>query len=207
MNEQNDKYPGNLLLLKQYTVAWKESHPRYKPFQNLMYAMLIIGLVIATIVALTIARHKDIYLHITIWIVIVAAFSVLHYVNGFARPPFSKLHNVRFEMSDEGIYYIFQRKMRLCTYFIHDEDIKEMIFDDEAHVLYISGKAILKSMGGDKKVVCEDIDEIYAMVPMDQYDREDMLEPYGDTVRYEPGVLRGKYLYEGCKAQKGMADM
>ena len=43
-------------------------------------------------------------------------------------------------MSDEGIYYIYQEKLTVYTFFIADDDIEEMIYDDEFQVLQYSGK-------------------------------------------------------------------
>ena len=50
-----------------------------------------------------------------------------------------------------------------------------------------------------KEVRQHSINGIYALIGFDEYDLDDLLEPYGELVRVQPGTLRRKYLEEGSE--------
>ena len=84
------------------------------------------------------------------------------------------------------------------VYYIKDKDIREIIRDDEADCLYIKGKAVLQTTS--RKGITERwLDGIYAMVGFDEYDLDDLLEPYSEYVQVAPGTLRQKFLAEGSE--------
>ena len=50
-----------------------------------------------------------------------------------------------------------------------------------------------------KEIRQHSINGIYALIGFDEYDLDDLLEPYGELVRVQPGTLRRKYLEEGSE--------
>lgn len=198
--EGNDIYRADLRLLKKRETAWTETHPRWKSLRVLLYGSLIVGLAGIIVVNFKFTVHSQMPLHVAIWTAALLIYVVAKKSYAICRPPFEKVYNARFEAGDEGLFYVYQRKLREITYYIDDEEIKEIIRDDEAHVVYIKGKAEMSSAGlqsnskaGEKVAV----DEIYCIVAFDEYDLDDLLAPYNELVINAPGTLRAKYIEAG----------
>lgn len=200
-NENKDIYRADLLLLKKRTVAWTEAHAKWKAYQrNILLACVIgFGFIIFMLIRVTgkTGMMNQLPLHISIWVTAIAIYLVARYAYNTCKPPFKSFANARFEMGDHGISYIYQRKMREYMYFIADEDIKEMIYDEEVFVLYIKGKARLDCLDRKRGKTTQELDEFYAIIAFDEYDVDDLLEPYSDIVKRESGTLRARFVESG----------
>lgn len=200
-NENKDIYRADLLLLKKRTVAWTEAHAKWKTYQRGILLVCVLGLCAIfftlTKVTGTTGMMNQLPLHISIWATAIAVYLAARFAYNTCKPPFKSFANARFEMSDEGIAYVYQRKMREYMYFIEDENIEEMIYDDEMHVLYIKGKARLDCLDRKRGKTTQELEEFYAILAFDEYDADDLLEPYSEIVRKEPGTLRAKFVESG----------
>ncbi len=202
MEQDNDVYHGDLLMLKKDTVDWTESHKAWKFYRTLLIIATVGGLALVLFVLYKMGAQRDmdskqLPLHISIWVTFLAMYIVGSKSSKLCKPPFNSLHNVRIEMSDTGIYYVYQRKMKEYIYYIKDENIEEMIYDSERRAMYIKGKARIKHVSRSGDITSWDTDEMYMMMPFDRFDIDDMFEPYGDRVKFEPGTLREKFSKEG----------
>jgi hypothetical protein len=200
MEEQNrDIYYSILPMVKKITDHWAESHPRKNHEEHMIIFASLIGVAFIMLVYLRIADlpKKDSWmLHVAIWIAFLFIYFFGRHKNLVVYPPFRSVVNARFEMSDDGIHYFYQRRMKVFDCFIRDDDIREMILDTEAKVLYIRGRFEItpEDSHGKGEPVIED--EMYCLLPFDKYDVDDILAPYGDAVKKEPGTLRMKYIEE-----------
>ena len=200
--EDQDVYYCNLPYMKEYSVNWTESHPAWKK----MRIMIFLSFGVSAILIWQGLQHTgtepgwkgQFPLHLSIWVSAAIIYLVTRFIYNICKPPFKSIHNVRVQMSDDGFHYIYQIVMHLNSYFIADENIEEMIFDEEAHVLYIRGKAQQVRIRKNSAVE-EELDCLYALMPYDKYDVQDILDPYGDKVKYSPGTLRGKYIREDAR--------
>lgn len=193
-DNDNDRYLADMQLFQKRKVAWGEMHPAYKKARSLVWISLAIGCV-AVGVAYNMTKDlpdttKNMMpMYIAIWL-------TLAFVYGFGRvgkqmyeKPFNGLHNCRFEATDYGLYYIYQQGMTLVTYYIKDKNIKEIIRDDECAVIKIVGHADVETRTR-KGIEETTVEEKYALLSFDEYDLDDLLAPYGDTVKVCPGTLR-----------------
>lgn len=195
INEDNDIYYGNLLLLKKRQNVWADSHPKGKILKYLLLVVVAIGIGIMFLpLKYAPGREPVLWLVIGIVLLVICAFGI--YINKTTRPPFEKIHNARFEASDKGLYYAYQYGMKIYNYFIEDTAIKKMVYDDKSWTLYIEGTAEVEVI--DKKRIWQlgEIDRMYCLIPVDGYDMDDLLEPYGDLVERNPGSLRRKFVNE-----------
>ena len=205
----NDFYQGNLMLIKEREHEWTVAHPKYKGLQKITFLACIIALAIILFVMVKTMGAGDSFrdrlpLHISIWVGALIIYIAGSRMYNMCKAPFKAVYNARFEASDTGLHYIYQRKMKVVRYYIDDNDIEYIIRDDEANVIYIKGKANIKEEGNSGKVREETIEEIYAIVPFDEYDLDDLLEPYGEIVFEKPGTLRNKFCIDGINKTPSM---
>lgn len=195
-NDERDIYYCQLPFVKMLTNMWAEAHPNRKQEKIIVILSIIVGfaLILGTFYFITINKGaRQWQLHISIWIAALIIYLAAKHRNNESIPPFQGIVNVRYEMSDKGIYYIFQKKLTVYTFFIADNDIKEIIYDEKFQILYLKGDGImtLQSRSGISKP--EPKNEQYCLMPYDKFDIDDILEPYGDMVKRVNGDLRLKF--------------
>ena len=200
VDHNNDKYLVDLGLLNKRKHAWNGMHPKFRMYRALVFLMFGLGCIgiyrafIATQGATT--TRGILPLHLAIWGTGLITILAHYFGKKQYEKPFGGIHSARFEAAPKGIYYIYQQGMKLITYYIKDKDIREIIRDDEAHCLYIKGKGMLEvTMRKEKRQ--HSIHGIYALISFDEYDLDDLLEPYGELVKSAPGTLRSQFLSEG----------
>ncbi|MBQ6622965.1 MAG: hypothetical protein IJH75_09020 [Mogibacterium sp.] len=196
VDNDNDKYFGDLPLFNKRRQLWSESHPKYRLLRSLTIVVLLLGF---AVIVYTVMKDPNLdhpaptYLSI----LITAALTLLctRYGKKQYEQPFHKFQSARFEATDDGLYYIYQKGMTLNTYLIRDKNIRSIIRDDEASALLVLGDADLQVQ--DRKGTSRSkVDRLYMLVPFDEFDLDDLLEPYGSLVSVEPGTLRQRYLRE-----------
>lgn len=192
-NNERDIYYCQLPMVKMLCNRWAEAHPTRKKQNGVVGMTLIIGLGIILAMLHYTIKHESVpqwYLHVSIWVAALIIFMAGRQRNIISNPPFKGLLNVRYEMSDEGIYYIYQEKLTVYTFFIADDDIEEMIYDDEFQVLHIVGKGEVSAE--TRKGVTEPtrVNDYYCLLPYDEFDIDDILNPYGDIIKRVHGDLR-----------------
>jgi hypothetical protein len=200
VDHNNDKYLGDLGLLNTRKHAWNNMHPKFRMYRAIVFIVFglgCVGIYFAFMATKDATTTKGILpLHFSIWITGILTILAHHFTKKYYEKPFGSLHSARFEAAPKGLYYIYQQGMKLITYYIKDKDIREIIRDDEANCLYIKGKGMLE-VNMRNELHSHSINGIYAMVAFDEYDLDDLLEPYGDLVKVAPGTLRNQYLSEG----------
>lgn len=172
---------------------WAEAHPTRKKQNAVVGATLIIGLGIILSMLYYTIKHTSVpqwYLHVSIWVAALIVFVAGRQRNSICNPPFKGLLNVRYEMSDEGIYYIYQEKLTVYTFFIADDDIEEIIYDDEFQVLHIVGKGEVSAETRKGVTKPTSATDYYCLLPYDEFDIDDILNPYGEIVKRVHGDLR-----------------
>ena len=195
IDKDNDKYFGDLPLFNKRRQAWSASHPQYRMYRILTFAVLFVGLAIMVYLALRIGDEGSMNpLYVAILGTAAAAFLVAYAGKRIYEQPFNKFQSARFEATDTGLYYIYQKGMTLNTYLIKDKDIRRIVRDDQAAVILIEGPAELQ-VQSRKGTEHSRVDHLYALVPCDEFDLDDLLEPYGDLVSVEPGTLRERSLH------------
>ena len=137
-------------------------------------------------------------LHASIWVTGLVTLLVNRFGEESVREALRCDYSARIEAAPKGLYYIYQQGMMMITYYIKDKDLKEIIRDDEVNCLYFKGKGMLE-VKTPKEIRQHSINGIYALIGFDEYDLDDLLEPYGELVRVQPGTLRRKYLEEGSE--------
>ena len=172
---------------------WAEAHPTRRKQNSVVGVTLLIGLGIILGMLYYTIKNTSVpqwYLHVSIWAAALIIFIAGRQRNSISNPPFKGLLNVRYEMSDEGIYYIYQEKLTVYTFFIADDDIEEIVYDDEFQVLHIVGKGKISAQ--TRKGVTEPtpVDDYYCLLPYDEFDIDDILNPYGEIVKRVHGDLR-----------------
>lgn len=201
MAKENDLYYGDLLLLKRRVNEWQNAHPKGKIAKPLKVLVILLGFgaIIGAYKYDPVAATKEGFSVFTATMLVVFILMILfaRKLNATLQPPFAKLYNARFEVSDDGIYCYFQQKMAEYGYYIKDKNIKEWIIDDEVHCMYIKGKAevtMTKKEGAERLGT---IDAFYMLIPFDEYDLEDLIAPYGELVQFKNGTLREQFTQEG----------
>lgn len=195
-NNERDIYYCQLPMVKMLCNRWAEAHPTRRKQNSAVGVTLILGAAIILGMLYYTIKHANApqwYLHVSIWVAALIIFMAGRQRNLISNPPFKGLLNVRYEMSDEGIYYIYQEKLTVYTFFIADDDIEEMIYDDEFQVLHIIGKGEVSSE--TRKGVTEptSVNDYYCLLPYDEFDIDDILNPYGDMIKRVHGDLRRDY--------------
>lgn len=199
LNPNNDVYTGDLSILNVRKQAWARGDKKSEIWRKLTWVVIAVGL--AFIIFMSTRTYggttmqSQLPLHLSIWCTLLVIFLVSRQSKKTAQKPFDGFHSARFEVDDDTVYYVYQKGMTLRTYYIHDNDIKKIIRDDEAGVLIIQGdaKVNIQRRGGETE---EPVTEFYALVPFDKYDLDDLLEPYKKKVTRANGKLREKYSAE-----------
>ena len=192
-NNERDIYYCQLPLVKMLCNRWAEAHPARKKQNAVVGATLIIGLGIILSMLYYTIKHTSVpqwYLHVSIWVAALIVFVAGRQRNSICNPPFKGLLNVRYEMSDEGIYYIYQEKLTVYTFFIADDDIEEIIYDDEFQVLHIVGGGEVSAETRKGVTKPTSVTGYYCLLPYDEFDIDDILNPYGEIVKRVHGDLR-----------------
>lgn len=195
-NGERDIYYCQLPFVKMLTNRWAEAHPKRKQERNLIVLASFIGLAIILGTFYFITTNKDAkqwLLHISIWLAALIIFVAARHRNNESIPPFQGVVNVRYEMSDEGIYYIFQKKLTVYTFFVADNDIEEMVYDEKFQVLYLKGSGRMTTQSRSGISNPEAVSNQYCLMPYDKFDIDDILAPYGDKVKRVNGDLRLKF--------------
>lgn len=195
ISEDNDIYNGNLMLLKKRQSAWAEAHPKGKILKYMSLVAVIIGIGIMFL-PIKYAPGREPVLWLVIGIVLAVLFVFGISINKITRPPFEKIHNARFEASDKGLYYAYQYGMKVYNYYIADKDIHKMILDQKSWVLYIEGVGEVEVLDKKGKRDLGEIERMYCLIPIDEFDVDDLLEPYGEMVSREDGSIRQQYARE-----------
>lgn len=196
----NDRYLADMPLFQKRKVKWGELHPLFKKLRKLVWGSLGVGCIAVALAYyftkdLPDTRANSMPLFIAIWVTLMFVYAFTRVGKQHYEKPFYGLHNCRVEASDHGLYYIYQQNMTLVTYYIKDKNIEEIIRDDECGAIYIKGHADTETR--DRKGIVEGtVEEQYILVSFDEYDLDDLLAPYGDMVKVEPGTLRMKYVRE-----------
>lgn len=202
VDHNNDRYLGDLNLLNKRKNEWYTMHPKFKMYRMITFIVFFIGCIgiyKAFMMTQGAQSTKEILpLHISIWITGIAVILVNRFGKKVYEKPFGSIHSARIEAAPKGLYYIYQQGMMMVTYYIKDKDLREIIRDDEANCLYFQGKGMLE-VKTRKGTMQHSINGMYALVGFDEYDLDDLLEPYGELVKVAPGTLRKKYLEEGSE--------
>ena len=202
VDRNNDKYLGDLNLLNRRKNEWYAAHSKYKLYRLLTFLVFGIGcfgIYKAYLFTQGGSTVKEMLpLHASIWVTGLVTLLVNRLGKKVYEKPFGAIHSARIEAAPKGLYYIYQQGMMMITYYIKDKDLKEIIRDDEVNCLYFKGKGMLE-VKTPKEVRQHSINGIYALIGFDEYDLDDLLEPYGELVRVQPGTLRRKYLEEGSE--------
>lgn len=197
MDENNrDIYYANLTLVKLLSTKWAGDHPRRKTVMRVQTITMIAGLAMMGAMLYyvqSLPKEKQWVLHLSIWAAALVIYLAVRYRNKVCKPPFLRLLNARFEMSDEGIYYIYQEGLTVKTYYIADEAIEEMVYDETYHVLYLRGTATLTPENRKGVGEAEEVGEMYCLLPFDEYDADDLLAPYEERLARVNGALRARY--------------
>lgn len=201
MDKETDIYYGDLMLLKRRINEWAASHPKNKVSQIAKYATVALGFA-AMIGAYyydpaAAAEQRISLFTCTIFFAFLAMIFVSRKVTAILQPPFKKLYNVRIEASDDGIFCYYQQKMIEYSYFIKDKDIREWIIDSDTNSMYIKGKAELQRATKEGPERVGSVGEFYMLIPFDQFDLDDLIEPYGDLVQYQNGTMRNRVAKAG----------
>lgn len=195
--ENRDIYYCKLPYIKMLQMKWSGAAPDRKKTRNILLLACLAGLAAILLVlrqTMQVGSNANKYeIHFAIWGAAILIALAGYHRNKVCNPPFQKLANVRVEMADEGIYYIFQRSLTVTEVFFADDTIEEMIFDEEFRVLYIRGEGKVRNMTKDGPVEKPDVSEFYMLLPYDPYDIDDMLEPYGEKAVRVSGQLRKRY--------------
>lgn len=202
VDRNNDKYLGDLNLLNKRKNEWYTMHPKFKMYRMITFIVFFIGC-FGIYKAFMMTRDAKttmeiLPLHVSIWITGIAVILANRFGKKVYEKPFGSIHSARIEAAPKGLYYIYQQGMMMVTYYIKDKDLREIIRDDEANCLYFQGKGMLE-VKTRKGVMQHSINGMYALVGFDEYDLDDLLEPYGELVKVAPGTLRKKYLEEGSE--------
>ncbi|MBQ0004856.1 MAG: hypothetical protein KBS68_03215 [Clostridiales bacterium] len=201
MAKENDIYYGDLMLLKRRVNEWAASHPKNKLFQLTKIGVLLAGfgaMILAYMVNPAAAQEQRVSLFTcTIFFAFVAMITVARKITSTLQPPFNKLYNVRFEASDEGILCYYQQKMVEYNYYIKDKNIKEWIIDSDVNCMYIRGKAELTKATKEGPERVGSVEAFYMLIPFDQFDLDDLVEPYGNLVQYQNGTMRDRIAAAG----------
>lgn len=195
INEDNDIYNGNLMLLKKRQSSWAESHPKGKFLKYMSLVAVLIGIGVMML-PVKYAPGREPVLWLVIGVVLVLLFIMGISINKITRPPFEKIHNARFEASDNGLYYAYQYGMKIYNYYIADNNIKKMIFDEKNWVLYLEGEGEVEVIDKTGMRNLGKIDKMYCLVPVDEFDMDDLLEPYGDMVTRDNDSIRRQFVQE-----------
>lgn len=195
--ENRDIYYCKLPYIKMLQMKWSGAAPDRKKTRNILLLACLAGLAAILLVLRQTMQEgsggSKYEIHFAIWGAAILIAIAGYHRNAVCNPPFQKLANVRVEMADEGIYYIFQRSLTVTEVFFADDTIEEMIFDEEFRVLYIRGEGKVRNMTKDGPVEKPDVSEFYMLLPYDPYDIDDMLEPYGEKAVRVSGQLRKRY--------------
>ena len=196
--EQNERdiYYCNLPMVKMLKMQWAEKHPKRKKLQRDVIIISLIGLAWICCVLFWTTKHPEAekwVLHVGIWTAALVIYLGGRYRNKICEPPFKTVLNVRVEMSDDGIYYIYQDKLSVITVFFADEKIDEMIYDEIYQVLYLKGRGEKTKQGRHGITEPERIESFYCLLPYDIYDIDDLFAPYGERVKRVQGILREEY--------------
>lgn len=199
LDPNNDVYQGDLSILNIRKHAWEKADDRSAGYRIASYISLAVGLIVMVFVSIKFPSGSTIVsrlpLHFTIWGTALVAYLLMRQGKKLSQKPFVGFHSARFEVSDDTIYYVYQKGMALYTYYIKDSNIKKIYRDEESGVLLIKGKAIIneRRRKGETETPT---DEFYALVPFDKYDLDDLLAPYRKYVVKADGQLREKYIRE-----------
>lgn len=197
LNPENDVYTGDLSILNIRKQEWIRADSKSAVWRRGSYVVLIVGFAFILYMGTRTyggdTMMSQLPLHLSIWITALITFLVARKGKVSASKPFNGFHSARFEVDDDTVYYVYQQGMSLKTYYIHDEDIKSILRDDDSGVILINGKAAINTQKR-KSETEEEVDEFYALVPFDKYDLDDMLAPYGRKVKKYDGKLRQKYI-------------
>ena len=195
--ENRDIYYCKLPYIKMLQMKWAGAAPNRKKSMRILLLTCLVGLALILTVqfrTMQVGSNANKYeIHFAIWGAAILIALAGYHRNKVCNPPFQKMANVRVEMADEGIYYIFQRSLTVTEVFFADDTIEEMIFDEEFKVLYIRGEGKVRNMTKDGPVEKPDVSEFYMLLPYDKYDIDDMLEPYGERAVRVSGQLRKRY--------------
>ena len=195
-NNERDIYYCQLPLVKMLCSKWAEAHPNRKRANRTVLAAIILGFGLILAVLYYLIKNPNAsqwYLHISIWIAALLIYLSGRRRNAESNPPFKGLLNVRYEMSDEGIYYIYQERLTVYTYFIADSDIDEIVYDEDFQVLHIIGKGEVTAQTRKGATEPKPVNEYYCLLPYDKFDIDDILGPYGESSKKVHGDLRRKF--------------
>lgn len=197
MAKENDIYYGDLMLLKKRVSEWSELHPKSRIIKFLKLATVVIcfGMIFGAYFYDPVAASKSGLSLFTVTIAVAFIIMILvgRKINSTLQPPFRKLYNARFEASDEGIICYFQQQMAEYRYFIKDKNIKEWVVDKLAHCMYIEGNANFSMTTKEGSQNLGTVDAFYMLIPFDDFDLADLIEPYGDLVQIQEGTLRARF--------------
>lgn len=197
IEENNVVYACDLLMLKNLSIGWRSGHPQAKAYKMLIVLAAAVGLAIAFYVLATVPMDsRQLPLNESMWLMALLVLLAARYGYKRTKPPFGSFHNVRAEIGDNHIYFIYQNGMKEFTYAVADEDIKEMIYDEKYKTLYIKGRARLQSIGRKQEVSEGPLTEIYMLLPFANSDINNMLVPYSEMLNKTDGGLRDKYIKE-----------
>ena len=199
LKPDNDVYQGDLATLNANKQAWSRADDASSKFRIASWVVLALGFVMIVYVMLNVKGGETVMsqlpLHLSIWVTAIGAILVSRAGKKRSEKPFAGFHMAHFETDDDTVYYQYQQGMSLRTYYIKDKDIRQIIRDDEAGVLYIKGDAVI-NIQSRKAETEEKVTEFYALVPFDKYDLDDLLQPYKRKVKKADGTLRQKYTEE-----------
>ena len=199
LDPKNDVYQGDLATLNTRKHAWAAGEHSADKFKIASWVIVAIGFAVIIYIYFQVREGtttlSQLPMHLAIWITALLAIFVNKRGKKISEQPFAGYHMARFEVDDDTVYYVYQQGMALCTYFIHDKDIRRIYRDDEAGVLLFEGDATL-NIHKRSSETNEPVREFYTLVPFDKYDLDDLLKPYRRKVTKADGKLRERYSAE-----------
>ena len=202
LKPDNDIYQGDLATLNTNKHAWEGAEKGSAKYRIGSWLVVLVGLIVIIYIAFQVndetTRMGQMPLYVSIWVTAILAVLVSRQGKKRAQQPFTGFHMAHFEADDDTLYYQFQKRMTLRTYYIKDSDIKKIYRDDSAGVILIEGDAML-NIQSRKEETEEKVSEFYALLPFDKYDLDDLLQPYKKKVMKADGQLRERYTEEHLK--------